>query len=204
MVESVILVNTMDVPALQERSSQFKKDHRKAPPKPTETEDSLVLRAPKLEDAPHIWNLVDACKPLDLNSRYAYALLCHHFAETCVVAEWDSRLVGFLSAYRPPTTKDVIFVWQVAVHSDARGQGLGGRLLDELVRRPACEGVSYLETTVTPTNSPSLALFRSFAEKLDAHIGKAGLFPNTVFGETDHEEEVLYRIGPFDRIKLAI
>lgn len=161
-----------------------------------------MLRIPRLEDAPGIWNLVCSCKPLDLNSRYAYLLLCHHFADTCVVAEGDSRLLGFLSAYRPPPTPDVIFVWQVAVHADARGQGLGKRMLEELLRRSACEGVSGLETTVTPSNTASLALFRSLAKRLDTTISKAGLFPEEVFGADAHEEEILYRVGPFNREKL--
>ncbi|MDD2638675.1 MAG: hypothetical protein PHO60_06890, partial [Methanothrix sp.] len=52
----------------------------------------FVLRKPEVSDGAKIFNLVEICKPLDLNSVYSYLLLCHHFADTCVVAELDGEI----------------------------------------------------------------------------------------------------------------
>ncbi len=95
-----------------------------------------ALRRPACSDAARIHQLVAACKPLDLNSTYAYLLLCHHHADTCVLAEEGGRIVGFVSAYRPPGREGEIFIWQVAVAAGQRGRGLGRRMLTQLLARP--------------------------------------------------------------------
>src|SRR5690625_1261392 len=74
--------------------------------------DSLLLRSPVKEDGRFIHQLIRQCPPLDLNSIYTYLLLCEHFSQTCVVAEIDGRICGFVSAYRHPERTDVLFVWQ--------------------------------------------------------------------------------------------
>lgn len=156
----------------------------------------MTLGVPSVGDAKAVHALVDACQPLDLNSTYAYLLLCAHFAETCVIATQDGRAVGFVSAYVPPQRDDVMFVWQVAVAGPARGQGLAGRMLGELLARPAARPCNYLETTVTPSNAPSTNLFRGLARELGAPLEEKPMFKEEDFGAERHEAEMLFRIGP--------
>lgn len=157
----------------------------------------LTFRKPTVQDGASIWRLVDHCKPLDLNSCYAYLLVCRDFSETSVVAEADGKIVGFISAYLPPQTPEVVFVWQVAVHSSQRGRKLAGRMLHEIVRRPSCAHVRYLETTVTPSNEASRALFKSFARDAGTKLLETEGFCTHLFGDCEvHEEERLLRIGP--------
>lgn len=159
---------------------------------------SYQLRPPRRSDGPAIHALIAACPPLDVNSVYAYLLQCEHFAGTGVVAECDGRLDGFISAYLRPGRPDVLFVWQVAVHARARGHGLGARMLEAILARPACAQVQYLETTVGPDNAASRAMFGGVARRLDAGIEESELFPASLFGEGQaHEDERLLRIGPF-------
>lgn len=160
------------------------------------TAASVVFRIPTMADASSVRDLVDECKPLDLNSTYAYMLLCTHFAATCIVAEAGGRVVGFVSGYKKPADDSVLFVWQVAVSPSARGQGLGGRMLDELIQRKQCRGVRWLEATVTPSNAASWALFKSFAERHGAQCAEETFFQPEHFGAEQHEEERLLRIGP--------
>ena len=140
--------------------------------------------------------LVRESPPLDVNSAYAYQLVCTHFADTSVVAEDDGRLVGMVSAYLVPVRHDTVFVWQVAVAAAARGHGLAGRMLHELVARPACAHVRFLETTITPSNAPSWQLFRSLARKYRADLHTVDTFRGVEVGGADHEDEQLLRIGP--------
>lgn len=155
------------------------------------------LVRPRPEHASDIRNLISACKPLDVNSTYAYLLLCQHFSDTCVIAVTGGHVVGFVSAYLTPSQPDTLFVWQVAVHERVRGQGLAGRMLLHLVARPAARTVRYVETTVSPSNPASARVFTRLAQALDAHCDRATLFPREAFGAEVHDEEVLFRIGPF-------
>src|SRR5690606_23617577 len=62
----------------------------------------LSLRPPQLEDGAAVWELIRACGPLDDNSMYCNFLQCDHFADTCVVAELDGEIVGWVSGYILP------------------------------------------------------------------------------------------------------
>lgn len=160
--------------------------------------DGLDFRPPTAEDGSSVHTLVDKCDPLDLNSVYNYLILCQHFPETSVIVEDDDgEVVGFVSGYIKPGHPDVWFVWQVAVSSKARGQGVAKRMLKEILQRPACDDVRYLETTITPSNRASWALFTSFAEEIGADCEDEILFADAHFGEHNHEAEHLLRIGPF-------
>jgi L-2,4-diaminobutyric acid acetyltransferase len=160
-------------------------------------ENRVGVGLPRVCDGAGIHRLVAACEPLDLNSTYAYLLLCRHFAETCVRAEKEGQTVGFVSAYRLPLREDVIFVWQVAVSARLRGQGLARQMLHELLARPAVHGCRYLETTVSPSNEPSLKLFHRLARELGAPVAQQAFFNEEDFGSEQHESETLIRIGPF-------
>jgi L-2,4-diaminobutyric acid acetyltransferase len=159
--------------------------------------ESIRISKPSVAHGPEIHRLVAACKPLDLNSRYAYLLLCEHYAETCALAHAGDRVVGFASAYRPPQRADTIFVWQVAVAPAARGQGVAGAMLQELLARPALRECRYLETTVAPSNEPSRRLFHGIARSANAALTESVFFAQEAFAEEQHESEMLLRIGPF-------
>lgn len=153
------------------------------------------LRSPRASDAAAIWQLVERMGGLELNSGYAYVLLCSHFAETGVIAEQRGQIVGFVLAYLPPTQPDAVFVWQVGVAPELRGQGLAARMLSALVRRPAAAPARYLTATVTPDNAASLALFRGFAARHDLPFNLGPCFPAALFPGS-HADEDLIQIGP--------
>jgi L-2,4-diaminobutyric acid acetyltransferase len=150
------------------------------------------------EDASGMWRLAVESETLDVNSPYAYLLMCTHFASTSIVAEDPNGagLLGFLAAYRLPDAPDVVFVWQIAVSSARRGAGLGGALLSAVVGRPGCRGVRWMEGTITPSNHRSERLFRSFARSVAAPCERAGSYSAELFPGGEHEPEVRYRIGP--------
>lgn len=156
----------------------------------------FLLREPGIADGVALFRLIRACPPLDLNSPYAYLLLCTHHARTCVVAENSAGIAGFVSAYRLPETPDAVFVWQVAVAPAARGQRLALRMLEYLMARPALAGCRWLETTVTPSNAASRRVFAILAARLGARSEERTFFSREDFQDPHHEPEVLIRIGP--------
>lgn len=153
------------------------------------------IRAPRASDAGRIWSLIPAIGNLERNSAYAYLLLCTHFAPTSLVAERGDSIAGFVLGYRPPTDASALFVWQVGVAPDARGQGLGGKMFEALLARPECADVRYLTATVSPDNAASLALFRGFARRRGVACEEHTWFPGELFPEP-HPDENLLRIGP--------
>ncbi len=160
----------------------------------------LVFRQPTAEDGYPLNKLVENSPPLDPNSVYCNLLQCTHFADTSVAVEEDGQLVGFISAYIPPAKPDTVFVWQVVVDKSQRGRGLAKRMMQEIVRRPACENVRYLETTITPDNDASWALFRSFARDMDTELNHHIWFEREAHFQGHHDSEALLRIGPFGQL----
>jgi L-2,4-diaminobutyric acid acetyltransferase len=157
----------------------------------------FVLRPPNVSDGPAVHALIRSCPPLDENSAYCNLLQCGHFAGTCVAAFRESELVGWLSGYRPPEEPATIFVWQVAVGPSARGTGLGDRLLDELLSRPACRDVRWLKTTITAENQASWKLFGRFAERRNAPTAREPWLLEGGHLPAGHATEHLFTIGPF-------
>jgi L-2,4-diaminobutyric acid acetyltransferase len=158
----------------------------------------IHFKPPSLDDAPGVYDLVDRCKPLDLNSRYCYMLVCTHFSDTSVVVEAGDTIKGLVSGYIDPKNPETLFVWQVAVDTSLRGQGVASRMLKTLLERDNLRAIRYIDTTISPSNSASQNLFRRLAAELQAGISETPCFDKSLFGGEAHEDEHLFRVGPFD------
>lgn len=158
----------------------------------------ITLRAPTAEDGAAVYELIAQCPPLDTNSMYCNLLQSSHFSDTSVAAELDEDIVGFISGYVLPKQPDTLFIWQVAVGEKARGQGLASRMLRDILQRPACRQVKYIETTITPDNRASWALFESLANKLSAQLNHSVMFDRQQHFAGQHETEMLVKIGPIN------
>lgn len=69
-----------------------------------------VFRMPTQEDGLSIHELIAQCAPLDQNSAYCNFLQSSHFQHTCLIAEQQELLVGFVSAYRKPEKPNELFI----------------------------------------------------------------------------------------------
>jgi L-2,4-diaminobutyric acid acetyltransferase len=159
---------------------------------------ALRTRAPHSRDATFVAKLVTDAGTLEVNTTYAYVLLCTHFAETCAVAERAGEIIGCALGYRVPARSNTLFVWQIGVQQTARRLGIGRRLLNELVSRPQLADVQFLETTVAPSNAASRSLFERWATEHGTRLRCVGVFESSLFGSTcEHENEEVLQIGPF-------
>lgn len=162
-----------------------------------------VIRAPVSTDGATVWKLIGATNVLDDNSLYCNLLQATHFASTCAIAEQDGKVVGWLSGYIPPEHPDTYFVWQVCVSDVARGQGLGRRLIGDVLARPACRAVTTLQCTITHDNEPSWGLFTGVARKLEAQLRQVELFEKDTHFDGLHDSEYVVSIGPFSPEKVT-
>ncbi len=154
-----------------------------------------VFRKARPADGRRMYELVRDMGGLELNTAYFYVLFCIDFADTCVVADVDDKLAGFVLGHRPPQRPDTVFVWQVGVAPFMRKQGMARRLLDAFLEQNP--DARWLEASVTPGNTASRKLFRSVARDrgVQCQVSEfmlAGHFPDS------HEPEELFRIGPFE------
>ncbi|MFD1341973.1 diaminobutyrate acetyltransferase [Litorisediminicola beolgyonensis] len=155
---------------------------------------AVTFRKPTREDGAEIWELIRSCKPLDENSMYCNLLQSDHFRDTCVAAEVDGKIVGWISAYINPNDPDCVFVWQVAVSPDARGMGLGTRMLTALMAREECAEVKRMQTTITLDNDASWALFRKFADASEADLSSDAHFTRDTHFAGEHATEHMVTI----------
>jgi len=131
-------------------------------------------------------------------------LQCSHFQDTCIGAKSDGKLIGFVSGYLLPAHPNTLFVWQVVVAEQARGQGLASRMLKALLDQPACRSVDFVETTITPDNKASQALFTKLAETLSTNVQILPGFDKTLHFQGEHDSEELWRIGPIPKQKTRL
>jgi L-2,4-diaminobutyric acid acetyltransferase len=158
-------------------------------------DDQIFFRPPTSSDARAMRFLAKDSQVLSVNSTYYYALMSRHFRETCLVAESQGTICGYVTGYAPPEQPDTLFVWQVGVARLCQGQGLGRKMLSTLInsRKP-----KFLEATIAPDNQASINLFRSLAR----HCGVDNLFADTPYFTEEElaageKAEHLMQVGPF-------
>lgn len=154
----------------------------------------LILSQPCAEDGDGVAQLIADCPPLDINSSYCNFLQSTHFSKTCVIAKQGEKVAGFISAYVKPEQPSTLFVWQVAIGPDFRGQGLAFTMLSSLLERENLNSIDAVETTITKDNQASWALFN----KLDRQHGMQGKVSKFLdehkHFKGKHDSEYLYRI----------
>jgi L-2,4-diaminobutyric acid acetyltransferase len=122
--------------------------------------------------------------------------LARDFSDTCVVAEYDGKIVGFSSGYISQSRDDTFFNWETVVHKDYRGNNLQKRMLLHQIKET---NVKYFEGTVNPSNKVSEKNFVELAELLNTKFQKRVLFDEEDFENDGHETEILCRIGPISQ-----
>ncbi|PIC63765.1 diaminobutyrate acetyltransferase [Sporosarcina sp. P13] len=159
--------------------------------------DPYTFRTPTVKDGKAIWQLIKDTQVLDLNSSYSYLLWADQFSETSIVVVEGTKIVGFVSGFIQPKAQDTLFIWQVAVDESTRGKRLASRMILAIEQSEVCRNIQYLEATVTPSNMPSIKLFKGLARDLKTECTITDGYTEDLFPSGGHEAEELFRIGPF-------
>ncbi|SFR48721.1 diaminobutyrate acetyltransferase [Thiomicrospira sp. ALE5] len=150
---------------------------------------NITIRPTTLADGQAISELVKSSNTLDINSSYLYFLLADHFSQTCALAHDDNNCpLGFVTAYRLPKEPSTLFVWQIAVASEARGNGLAKKLLLHFASQPWFEEIDKVVCTISPYNTASNALFESYAAALGGKLSTHSFLTEEHLG-ADHDPE---------------
>ena len=158
----------------------------------------FIFRKPEKKDAAEIYALLQPYKPyVGTSPLYTYLLICEHFDDTSIVVATDTgEIIGFTSAYFPPKKQNALFLWEIAVKEGYHGNNLYVRMVNAICKR---NYPMYIEATVNPSNESSIKRLRQLSEMFGADWVSYTLFPSDHFGAVNHEDEVLYRIGPIEK-----
>ncbi len=80
-----------------------------------------------------------------------------------------------------------------------RGRGVAPEMLKSLLGRNGYSSISYIETTVTPSNEKSRRFFYSISREFNCKIEETDCFSPEHFGISAHEKEILFKIGPLEK-----
>lgn len=155
----------------------------------------LIIRSPSSLDGAQMWKLVKDSGKLDLNSTYFYVAMSHWFSDSCKLAfdPESNRLIGMIIGFRLPTDKETLFIWQIAVDEQFRGQGIAIKLLEDVAN---ISEIRYVEATIAPSNLSSKRLFTKWSTAMQTTMIVKDGFGLDCFPNLNHEKENLYRIGP--------
>ena len=164
------------------------------------SKQNIQIKNPDSDYGYQISELIKNSPPLDLNSTYLYFIQSHYFNKTCAIAVNEvDRVIGFVSGFQDPRKKDTLFIWQVAISKDARGNGLASKLIHFILQEHP--HMQFIETTITKDNTSSISLFNKISQELNTNIIEEPFLDKTKHFLNQHDSENLFRIGPFKILK---
>jgi len=92
-------------------------------------DNSVIIRKATPADLDGILEVEKTSFDCDWFSRRQFAYLISHAKGMFYVAEYDKRIVGYISLLHSSKSKS-IRIYSIAVHPEARGHRLGQRLMD--------------------------------------------------------------------------
>ena len=164
------------------------------------SKQNIQIKNPDSDYGYQISELIKNSPPLDLNSTYLYFIQSHYFNKTCAIAVNEiDRVIGFVSGFQDPRKKDTLFIWQVAISKDARGNGLASKLIHFILQEHP--HMQFIETTITKDIKSSISLFNKISQELNTNIIEEPFLDKTKHFLNQHDSENLFRIGPFKILK---
>jgi L-2,4-diaminobutyric acid acetyltransferase len=157
---------------------------------------NIQIKSPSSAYGFQIAELIKNSPPLDLNSTYHYFIQSHYFSETCAIAvNKADKVVGYVSGFHDPRNSNTLFIWQVAISKEARGNGLALKLIHFILQEHP--HVQFIETTITKDNTASISLFNKISNELNTNIIEEPFLDKSKHFLNQHDSENLFRIGPF-------
>jgi L-2,4-diaminobutyric acid acetyltransferase len=134
----------------------------------------MDIRNCRETDVDEIRKFVKHSKPLDLHTVFTYWTLFKYFGDTCFVLEKEGRIIGFISGLLCSNQPDTLYLWQIGIDPDYRGNRYAEILIKRVVAAARAKGCKGLQITIAPENRSSYRLFSRFALEQKLTMDKAG------------------------------
>ncbi len=118
-----------------------------------------------------IWTMI-SCSEVERKAWYNE----HNENMPILVAECNGRIVGWgaLSSFRTAYTNAGTLEDSIYVHHDFHRQGIGSRLLNELIEFARQKGLRSIVANISADQEPSIRLHERFGFQKVAHIHQVG------------------------------
>lgn len=121
--------------------------------------DGIYIREAKEEEFLKVYELVSESPPLEKYFQHFYRIILRYFSSTCLVAEKQGKFIGWQMGFISQNHPETYFLWQIGVHPEIQGKGLGGLILDVTEKTAEEKGCQRIELTIDPENTASEKLF---------------------------------------------
>lgn len=121
---------------------------------------TLRIRSAREEDLPEIHRVDKEAFPFEPYPYFVLRQLFDLYGDHLIVLDDGTALQGYLLSAGPSACGPT-WILSIGVARDLQGQGLGRRLIVEMLRRLRSEGVYEFLLAVDPTNEPAHHLYRS-------------------------------------------
>ncbi len=126
---------------------------------------NVVIRRAKITDLDAIYNIETTSFGYEAFSKnFLLDLLCR-FPEFFIVAEKDSKVVGYLSAVLEGYVNKICHILSLAVLPEYRGKSIGSALLRYLIDLVKIRGISSIILEVKKDNVVAINLYKKFGFK---------------------------------------
>lgn len=119
----------------------------------------VSLRKAKQTDFMAVHKFVSSCEPLEKYPEHIYKIILRYFGNTCFIAEYDNKIVGFVMGFISQVDKNTYFLWQIGVSPHLQGEGIGTKILTTVEQELKKLNCKRVEVTVDPENISSQKLF---------------------------------------------
>jgi len=120
---------------------------------------TLQIRKADEKEFPSVYNFVSSCKPLESYPEHFYKIMLRYFGNSCIIAEFNGEIVGFVMGFTSQVDDKKLFLWQIGVANLLRGNEIAKMLLEKFEKVAKKLGCKRIEVTVDPENIPSQKLF---------------------------------------------
>lgn len=121
--------------------------------------EGITIREAKEDEFLKVYDFVSNSPPLEQYFQHFFKIMLRYFSSTCLVAEYQGKLIGWQMGFVSQKDSNTYFLWQIGVHPDMQGRGLGGLLLDAIENKAFEMGCTRIEVTIDPENIVSEKLF---------------------------------------------
>ena len=123
----------------------------------------MIIHNPYFDDYLKMHRLVGRIEGLVQHPAHVYKIMCDHFGDSVFLANegepQETEPVGLMLGIISTKMKGLLFVWQIGVDENARGKGIGSKLLQSTIDHARNVGHRGVMATVETTNIASQKLF---------------------------------------------
>lgn len=118
--------------------------------------ENLKIRRVKEEDFFEIMNLASKCNPIPIERDSIYHLFTRYFTDTCLVAEKDNKIVGYMLGFISQVDRKVAYIHNICVSPEFRRKKIGSILYGKFFQNMKKKNCQRIFLIINPINKLSI------------------------------------------------